>query len=80
MSSFVCTPLFLKVVWVTMETMKFHITKMHVFLGQYFFLHLSGPIEQIYTHKEMFYVFNVGLITPFDSSLSNGFPTFIIFH
>ena len=45
-----------------------------------FFLHLSGPIEQISSHNEMFYVFNVGLITPFDTSLSNGFPTFIIFH
>ena len=29
-----------------------------------FFLHLSCPIEQIYTHNEMSYVFNLGLITP----------------
>ena len=28
------------------------------------FLHLSGPIEQIYTHNETSYVFNLGLITP----------------
>ena len=33
-------------------------------LGQYFFLHLSGPTGQIYTHNEMPYVFNLGLITP----------------
>ena len=37
------------------------------------FLHLSGPIEQIYTHNEMSYVFNVGLITPLDTSLTNVF-------
>ena len=28
------------------------------------FLHVSGPNEQIYTHNEMSYVFNLGLITP----------------
>ena len=28
------------------------------------FLHLSGPIGQIYTYNEMSYVFNLGLITP----------------
>ena len=33
------------------------------FWGQYF-LHLSGPIGQIYAHYEMSYVFNLGLITP----------------
>ena len=27
-------------------------------------LHLSDPIEQIYTHNEMSFVFNAGLITP----------------
>ena len=27
------------------------------------FLHLSGPIGQIYAHNEMSYVFNLGLIT-----------------
>ena len=31
-------------------------------------MHLSGPIEQIYTHNEMSYVFNVGLINPFDTT------------
>ena len=36
-----------------------------LFLGQYFFLHLSGPYEQIYTHYEMSYVLNLGLITTF---------------
>ena len=28
------------------------------------FLHLSGPIEQIYAHNKMSDVFNLGLITP----------------
>ena len=28
------------------------------------FLHLCGPNEQIYTHNEMSFVFNLGLITP----------------
>ena len=28
------------------------------------FLHLSGPIGQIYAHNEMSYVLNLGLITP----------------
>ena len=28
------------------------------------FLHLSGPIGQIYAHNEMSYVFNLGLIIP----------------
>ena len=40
-----------------------------------FFLHLSGPIEQIYTHNEMTYEFNLGLITPLDNSLPNVFPS-----
>ena len=44
------------------------------------FLHLSGPIEQIYTRNEMSYVINVGLIIPLDTSLPNGFPSFIRFH
>ena len=34
-------------------------------------LHLSGPIEQIYIHNQMSYTFNIGLIIPFDTSLSN---------
>ena len=60
-----------------METMKFHVTKEHLFLGH--FLHLSGPIEQIYTHNEMFFEFNLGLITPLDTSLPKGFsPIFKI--
>ena len=40
------------------------------------FVHLSGPIEQICTCDEMPYVFNLGLITPLDTSLANGFPSF----
>ena len=47
-----------------METMKFYITKEHLFLRTITFLHLSGPIEQTYTHNEMSYAFNLGLITP----------------
>ena len=43
-----------------METMQFHISKTHF---RTYFLHLSDPIEQIYTHNEMAYVFNVGRIT-----------------
>ena len=38
-------------------------TKEHLFLRK-IFLHLSGPIGQIYAHNEMSYVFNLGLITP----------------
>ena len=36
-------------------------------------MHISGPIERIYTHNEMSYVFSVGLITPLDTSLPNVF-------
>ena len=46
-----------------METITFHITKEHLFSGQYS-LHLSGPIEPIYTHNEMSYVFNLSLMYP----------------
>ena len=46
-----------------METMKFQKPKGIYFWGQYF-LHFSGPIGQIYAHSEMYYVFNLGLITP----------------
>ena len=48
--------------------MIFHITKIHSFLRN-IYLHLSGPIEQTYTHNKMSYVFNEGLITPLDTSL-----------
>ena len=61
-----------------MKTMKFHITKEHVFLRTIFFLHLSGPNEQIYTHNEMSFVFNLGLITPLHTIV---YPFFsLIFH
>ena len=46
-----------------METMKFNVTKEHLLFRTIFFLHLSGPIEKIYTHNEMSYVLNLGLIT-----------------
>ena len=45
-----------------------------------FFLHLRGPTEQLYTHNEMTYVFNVGLITPLDTSLPNVLSSFLSFH
>ena len=38
-------------------------TKQHLFFRTICFLHLSGPIGQIYAHNEMFYVFNLGLNT-----------------
>ena len=38
-------------------------TKEHLFLRTIFFMHLSGPIGQIYAHNVMSYVFNSGLIT-----------------
>ena len=44
------------------------------------FLHLSSPIEKNYTHNEMSNVFNLGLITLLDTSLSNGFTSFLSFH
>ena len=47
-------------------------TNMALFFRTIFFLHFSGPIEQIYTHNEMSYVFNVGVITLLDTS----FPIF----
>ena len=50
MSIFVGTPSFFKV---AMETMIFHITKMHLSLRTVFSLHLSGVIEQINIQKKM---------------------------
>ena len=67
MSIFVRTLLFFKAALsIAMETMRFHVTKA-LFLRT-IFLHFNDPIEQIYTHNEMSYVFNVGLITPLDIS------------
>ena len=43
-------------------------------------MHFSGPIEQIFSCDEMSYVFNLGLITPLDTSLANSFPSFVRFH
>ena len=42
-------------------------------LIDYIVLHLRGPIEQIYTHNEMSYLFNEIMITPSDISLSYDF-------
>ena len=45
------------------------------------YLHLSGPNEQIYTHNEMTYVFNLGLITPLHTKVCPWlFPSFLRFH
>ena len=46
--------------------------KAFIFEGNVF-LHLSSPIEQIYSHDKMCYVFNLGLTTPLDDSLPNDF-------
>ena len=34
----------------------------------------------LYTHNEMSYMFNLGDITPLDTSLPNGFPSLLRFH
>ena len=49
-------------------------------LEENIFLHLSGPLEQIYTHNKMSIVFNEGLISPLDTSLPNVLPSFLSFH
>ena len=50
-------------------------------LGDNIFLHLSGPNEQIYTHIEMSYVFNLGLISPLHTIMYTWFfPSFLRFH
>ena len=57
--------------WVAIETMQLHKTKNGVILRT-MFLHISGPIKQIYI--------GVGVITPWDTSLSNDFlPDFFKF-
>ena len=65
MSNFVCIPPFFKI-----GIMGCHgnheISKTQrtfIFEGN-IVLHLNGPIGQIYAHYEMYYVFNLGLITP----------------
>ena len=55
-------------------------TKEH-FFEENIFLHLSGPIGQIYTHNEMSYVFNLGVITPLHTIVYQCFfPSFLRFH
>ena len=51
-----------------METMQLYKTKMVLSLRT-IFLHISGPIKQIYIHKNI----GVGVIMPWDTSLSNDF-------
>ena len=61
--------------------MKFQRPKEHLFLRTIFFLHLGGPIGQIYAHNEMSYVFNLGLITLLHTIVYPCFfPSFLRFH
>ena len=62
-----------------METMQFQITIVDLFLEQYF-LHLCGPFELIGMHKKLSLVFSVDLITPWSTSLTDGFPLFLSCH
>ena len=61
--------------WVGMKTVKFHMTKEHLFFRTIFVLHLSGPNEQIYTRNEGSFAFNLGLITPLHTIVSPWFFT-----
>ena len=63
-----------------METMQFNKTQMDLFLKAVFFLHLSGPIEQIGIHAKMSKMFNVRLTNSLGTSLSNVFPYFSSFN
>ena len=55
-------------------------TKEQLFLRA-IFLHLSGPIWQIYAHNEMSYVYNLGLIAPLYTIVYPWFfPSFLRFH
>ena len=44
--------------------MKFQKTQITFIFEDNIFLHLSGPIGQIYAHNKMSDMFNLGLITP----------------
>ena len=69
-------PFLTVVIWVAIVTMQLHKTKMDLFLRT-IFLHLSGPIKQIYIHKNL----SVVVITPWDPRLSNDFlPDVLSFH
>ena len=64
-----------------MTTMKFQKPKQHLIFGDTIFLHLSGPIGQIYAHNEMSYVFNLGQIIPLHTIVYPCFfPSFLRFH
>ena len=43
-------------------------------------LHLSGPIEQLYTHNKMSFELNLVSFTPLNTSLPNVFHSFLSFH
>ena len=59
-----------------METMQLHKTKMDLFFRT-LSLHLSGPIKQINTHKNI----SVGVIMSWGNSFSNDFlPHVLSFH
>ena len=62
-------------------TMKFQKPEEHLFFEDNIFLHLSGPIGQIYTHNEMSFVFNLGMITQLHTIVyPSFFPSLLRFH
>ena len=56
-----------------MDTMQIYITIMNLLLKNIFFLPLRGFILPFDVNKKCSYGFNVGLITHWGTSLSNGF-------
>ena len=54
--------------------------EMDLLLGEINFLPLSGLILPFGINKKYSYGFNVGLIAPWGTSLSNGFVLFLSFH
>ena len=69
-------PLFKIALWVVMETMQLHITKMDLLLRNIGCLPLSGPTNHKTSVTTVPKEFNVGLITPWVTKLCNGFAFF----
>ena len=57
--------------------MKFQKTQRTFVFEDNIFLHVSGPIGQVYAHYEMSYVFNLGLITPLHTIVYHCFYSII---
>ena len=53
MSNFVCTPSFLNLLWVAMETMHFHIVQRGLFFRVTLIPVQGGPNEQFGTHEKL---------------------------